>query len=251
MYVTSMVAVQHWFDRKRAMATGLAVSGSGVGTLVFGFLTQYLIDTVDWQWTLRVEALIMLLGVICGILFRPLPDVEDMEDSIRLTDSQKQEREIQNGPRWAQEEEEEENPGFCGDCGGILKEMFDFSLFLNPVFAMYCFVIVMFCFGYHVPYTYTPERAQGLGVSPQPAAFLVSIMGISNVCARLIFGWLGDKSPNIRFYLAGLVLTCGGIVSILVFLFNTYATLVVYSVLFGGFTGKIFVFFCLLKKIPC
>ena len=45
MYVTSMVAVQHYFDKKRAMATGLAVSGSGVGTLVFGFLTQTLLDS--------------------------------------------------------------------------------------------------------------------------------------------------------------------------------------------------------------
>ena len=80
MYLTSMVAVQHWFDRKRAMATGLAVSGSGVGTLVFGFLTQYLLDSFDWQWTLRIEALIMLLGVICGILFRPLSKSEYISD---------------------------------------------------------------------------------------------------------------------------------------------------------------------------
>ncbi len=241
MYVTSMVAVQHWFDRKRAMATGLAVSGSGVGTLVFGFLTQYLLDTFDWQWTLRIEALIMLLGVVCGALFRPLPHAEQVsEDSIRLSDSQKQEQQIRNGRRWEEPEEEdiEESNGCCGDCGSLMQETFDFSLFKNPVFALYCFVIVMFCFGYHVPYTYTPERAQGLGVDPAPAAFLVSIMGISNVCARLMFGWVGDRSHGIRFYLAGVVLTLGGVVSILVFLFNTYATLIVYSVLFGAFTGK-------------
>ena len=30
MYVTSMVTVQHYFSKRRAMATGLAVSGSGV-----------------------------------------------------------------------------------------------------------------------------------------------------------------------------------------------------------------------------
>ena len=222
------------------MATGLAVSGSGVGTLVFGFLTQFLLDSFDWQWTLRIEALIMLLGVICGILFRPLPGAADIsDDSMHLTDSQKQEHDIRNGSRWhahAQEEEEEE-PGCCGDCGSLLRETFDFSLFLKPVFSLYCFVIVMFCFGYHVPYTYTPERAIELGVNPQSASFLVSIMGISNVCARLIFGWLGDRSPGIRFYLAGIVLTLGGVVSIIVFLFNTYPLLVLYAILFGAFTG--------------
>ena len=236
MYVTSMVAVQHWFDRKRAMATGLAVSGSGVGTLVFGFLTQFLLDSFDWQWTLRIEALIMLIGVICGILFRPLPQNGDIsDDSTHLTDSEKQEHEIKNGPRW--HHDEEEKTGCCGNCGSILKETFDFSLFKNPVFALYCFVIVMFCFGYHVPYTYTPERAQQFGVDAQSASFLVSVMGISNVCARLIFGWVGDKSPNIRFYLAGIVLTLGGVISILIFLFTTYPLMVLYAILFGAFTG--------------
>ena len=156
---------------------------------------------------------------------------------MHLTDSQKHENDIKNGRRWQQEEEEDQNKGCCGDCGSLLKETFDFSLFKRPVFALYCFVIVMFCFGYHVPYTYTPERAQGLGVDPQSASFLVSIMGISNVCARLIFGWLGDRSPNIRFYLAGIVLTCGGVVSILVFLFTTYPLMVLYAILFGAFTG--------------
>ena len=39
MYVTSMVAVQHYFSTKRAMATGIAVAGSGVGTLFFGLVS--------------------------------------------------------------------------------------------------------------------------------------------------------------------------------------------------------------------
>ena len=55
MYVTSMVTVQHYFESKRAMATGIAVSGSGVGTLVFGFLTQYLLDHFGWRNCLRIE----------------------------------------------------------------------------------------------------------------------------------------------------------------------------------------------------
>ena len=55
MYVTSMVAVQHWFDKRRAMATGLAVSGSGVGTLTFGYLTQKLVEDVGWRNTVRIQ----------------------------------------------------------------------------------------------------------------------------------------------------------------------------------------------------
>jgi len=72
MYVTSMVTVQHYFESKRAMATGIAVSGSGVGTLVFGFLTQYLLDQYGWRNCLRVESALMLLGCVCGAVFKPL-----------------------------------------------------------------------------------------------------------------------------------------------------------------------------------
>ena len=55
MYLTSMVTVQHYFDKRRALATGLAVSGSGMGMLVFGFLTQFLLDSLGWRNTVRVE----------------------------------------------------------------------------------------------------------------------------------------------------------------------------------------------------
>ena len=55
MYVTSMVTVQHYFEKKRAMATGIAVSGSGMGTLVFGFLVEWLISRFGWRDALRIE----------------------------------------------------------------------------------------------------------------------------------------------------------------------------------------------------
>lgn len=60
MYVTSMVAVQHWFDKRRAMATGLAVSGSGVGTLTFGYLTQRLVDDMGWRNTVRIQVMLIV-----------------------------------------------------------------------------------------------------------------------------------------------------------------------------------------------
>ncbi len=62
MYLTSMVVVQHYFDKRRAMATGIAVSGSGVGMLIFSYATQLMLDDFGWQWTLRYTAAIILLG---------------------------------------------------------------------------------------------------------------------------------------------------------------------------------------------
>ena len=207
MYVTSMVAVQHYFDTKRAMATGIAVSGSGVGTLTFGIATSSMIDSLGWRWTLRVQAVIILLGIVCGLLYRPLPEEYDIESSESIEKTEEKTA-LMNGSQeqyggtstsGAQgliNKQEEEQRAKCCCCPQPVADYFDSDLFKNPIFYLVCFSVVMFCFGYHVPYTYTPERAQQLGVSPRQSSFLVSIMGIANVVSRLLFGWVG-KFTNV------------------------------------------------------
>ncbi|KAJ3083219.1 hypothetical protein HDU99_000300 [Rhizoclosmatium hyalinum] len=60
-YFPSISSVSQWFDKKRSVATGIAASGSGIGGLVLSLVTQKLIATVDVQWTLRVNALILFV----------------------------------------------------------------------------------------------------------------------------------------------------------------------------------------------
>ncbi len=48
-YVPAVGAVQRWFVRRRGFASGLAVSGIGVGTLVMPPLAAFLIDAVGWR----------------------------------------------------------------------------------------------------------------------------------------------------------------------------------------------------------
>ena len=73
MYMTSCVIDQLYFDRRRAMATGMTVAGSGVGILAFGFIIHALIERLNWQKTLFIEAVIMFAAVACAVTFLPLP----------------------------------------------------------------------------------------------------------------------------------------------------------------------------------
>ena len=59
---------------------------------------------------------------------------------------------------------------------------------------------------------------------------------------RLIFGWVGDRSISVRFFLGGAVLTLGGVVSCFSPFYTTYNLMVLYSILFGAFTGRFFMF---------
>ena len=66
-YVPMVALVGGWFEHKRALAIGLAVSGIGVGTLVLSPLAAALIDNIGWRDTYVVYgvggALILLLCV--------------------------------------------------------------------------------------------------------------------------------------------------------------------------------------------
>src|SRR3546814_9783720 len=50
-YVPAVGVVQRWFVRRRGLASGLAVSGIGVGTLVMPPLASHLIDALGWRET--------------------------------------------------------------------------------------------------------------------------------------------------------------------------------------------------------
>lgn len=60
----SVMIVNRYFKKRRSLATGVAVSGSGVGTFILGATTQALIDAYGWRVTLRI------LGIMagCGIV---------------------------------------------------------------------------------------------------------------------------------------------------------------------------------------
>lgn len=83
-YVTSIVSVAYYFERRRSLATGLAVCGTGIGTFVFAPLTIRLLETFAWQGTLLILAGFFLNMVISGALMRDLDlfgdDDDDKED---------------------------------------------------------------------------------------------------------------------------------------------------------------------------
>ncbi|KAL8616121.1 hypothetical protein ACOMHN_066608 [Nucella lapillus] len=72
IYLPAIVSVGYYFEKKRALATGIAVCGSGIGTFIFAPLSGYLLETLDWQNALIVIAGITMNAAICGMLMRPL-----------------------------------------------------------------------------------------------------------------------------------------------------------------------------------
>jgi MFS family permease len=57
----SVMIISRYFVKRRALATGIAVSGSGVGTLIFAVWSDLLLQRIGWRGTLQVFALVSLI----------------------------------------------------------------------------------------------------------------------------------------------------------------------------------------------
>ena len=51
VYLPSIISVGYYFERKRALATGITVCGSGVGTFLFAPLATSLLKEYGWKGT--------------------------------------------------------------------------------------------------------------------------------------------------------------------------------------------------------
>lgn len=76
IYIPAVITVGYYFERWRALATGIAMCGSGVGTFVMAPICEILIDKFGWRYALLMLSLSILICVLCGAAFRPLESVQ-------------------------------------------------------------------------------------------------------------------------------------------------------------------------------
>ena len=72
IYIPAIIIVGFYFERKRALANGIANSGSGLGAFIYAPLGHYLLTVYGWRGTLLILAGLVLNCMVFAILFRPL-----------------------------------------------------------------------------------------------------------------------------------------------------------------------------------
>ncbi|KAI3382769.1 hypothetical protein SNEBB_009470 [Seison nebaliae] len=107
VYIPSVIIVGFYFEKKRAMATGFAVAGSGIGTFVFAPLTEILVSEFGWKGAQILMAGIVLQCAVLACLYRPLEP--PTEDEIRLREKELEEEEKKTKLKWTDEEVKEDN----------------------------------------------------------------------------------------------------------------------------------------------
>uniref|UniRef100_A0A0K0EPQ6 MFS domain-containing protein n=1 Tax=Strongyloides stercoralis TaxID=6248 RepID=A0A0K0EPQ6_STRER len=72
IYLPSIVMVGYYFESKRAMATGIAVAGSGVGCIIMPPILTVLVKNFGWIGTIYGISGMVLICIFCGMLYKEL-----------------------------------------------------------------------------------------------------------------------------------------------------------------------------------
>lgn len=80
LQVSSIVSVAYYFEKRRSLATGLSVCGTGMGTLVFAPLVDLILKSYHWQMTMMILGGVFMTIIFFALLIRDL-DLDFDSDS--------------------------------------------------------------------------------------------------------------------------------------------------------------------------
>ena len=72
VYLSSAVAIGNYFDKRRILAHGIAVCGSGAGLVLGPLLVDWLLREFEWPSAQLILAALALHTLPAGALYRPL-----------------------------------------------------------------------------------------------------------------------------------------------------------------------------------
>ncbi|XP_035829718.1 uncharacterized protein LOC101846861 [Aplysia californica] len=115
----------------------------------------------------------------------------------------------------------------------VLSEMVDISLLKDPSFMLICLGNFTAFLGFFIPFVFLVDRAVSLGINKSQAAFLISIIGITNTVGRVAVGKLADLRVIDSLVITYMSIIVIGLVTALVPFCDTYALLATASAVFG------------------
>ena len=222
-YVPSLAAVQRWFVRQRGFASGMAVAGIGVGTLILPPLATWLIGTVGWRATyLILGVAVLLIGPAAALLLAHSPQRRGL-----LPDGDSQ-RGTPAPESMALSPDQRAEPVATADRqqGLTLGQ----ALRTRTFWLLYAASLAT-GLGLFTPFAHLPAYAQDHGFSVGFGAVLIALIGIGSTGGRFLLGKVADRLGLHR-SLIGMFL--GMMVLFLWWLVATSAwALVLFAVCFG------------------
>lgn len=226
-YSPHMSIIPKWFVRRRGLASGLVLSGIGMGTMALAPLCETLIESLGWREAFLVLAALVLLVIvpITAIFHRRSPEeVEQCPEDFEWSNSKH---------------------------GGCAPDMAAFSRktprlwTLNEALrtrAFWHITAVVFCNGVFINMLLVHQVAHivDAGFSKMLAASVLGLVGLIGSAGGILGGFLSDRISRERAYTFGSAAALAGILLLLLIPGKTSPWMLYgFVVLYGSGYGSI------------
>ena len=217
-----MTAVANWFRRKIGIASGIAISGFGLGGLMVPIMVK-LIELYDWRMTLTILALGMLVTILpLSLVFRHKPEQYGYLPDGQVADPVTSEN-TQGSPQISE----------VAEVDVTAKQALRSSTFWRIALSFTIHAMLVTTIVTHVmPYL------SSIGIARSQSSLVATSIPVISIIGRLGLGWLGDKVNRKLVATGAFVMTGVGL-----FFFEYAATagswtLVLFLIFFGiGYGG--------------
>ncbi|MED5580431.1 MAG: MFS transporter [Nitrospinota bacterium] len=212
--------IPKWFDKKRGMATGIALSGSGIGMLFLIPLIEYSISSFGWRLTyliLGFSVLFFLFPIVYFFLYNKPEDVGQEIDGIESPNVLKEK---------GSEEEKKEHLGFLE----IYKQLKG-----NRNFWVLAITVFLIGLNNNMIFSQLHLYLTDVKFSSSSSALIFGAVGFVRIVGSIIMGWCSDYIGRPYAQSLSAFLTGVGILVLMCFVFigNSVYLAFLYILIFG------------------
>ncbi|XP_033635514.1 monocarboxylate transporter 13-like [Asterias rubens] len=216
MLTPGSVILAQYFNKRYALANGIAFLGISNGQMVFPPLFRILIDNYGWRSAMFVTGALQLNGVAACALFRPLK-----------TRAMKMKTNKANS-----------DVKTSGGEDSILPPSLRFlCVFTNIHAVLLLLACCAYSIGLFINLSHLPARAKDAGWSDYHSSMLLFVYAIVSMVTRLGHGWFVDRDYISCYKLHLVTLLGSAVTTALNPVSDSYVFLVGYVVVYGAFTG--------------
>ena len=198
--VSYTAILAHWFVKKRGVASGIAVSGMGLGTFILVPLSQHFIALWGWRFAfvaLGVLVLIILLPTNAFFLRHKPQDLGLYPDGAKDLEAAKEEGRKMMDSAWSETD-------------WTLKRAIKTRRFWALMIFPLCAVIAMY-----IVIVHSVRFLVDAGIDNMTAAFIFALSGIISSIFRIFWGWLSDGIGREKTYTLGMFCIIMGLCSLI------------------------------------